>query len=488
MRPVNSNTLLYFLLILLMSVPLFSRLGQLPVQIWDESRLALNAYEMYKNGNYIVTYFEGEPDLWNTKPPLMIWMQVVCMKILGINELAIRLPSAIAALLTGLLLMVFSHRYLKDRLFGFLAAIFLVSFHGYVSLHGTRTGDYDALLTLFTTLSVLMLFLYMEGEKPRHLYLFFVFTAISVLTKSIQGLLFLPGIALYIVFQKKHWKLLRNKHFYLGSLLFLALAGSYYVLREAVNDGYLAAVQNNELLGRYTEVLEDNQQGFGFYFTKLALWNVFILSGFISGFYSGDQRIKKLSLFSFILTLSYLLIISLSKTKCAWYDIPVYPLIALLIAITVRQFYVFLKKKAFLRQRINEQRLYYLIVVLLLLYPYGSIVNSIYHPHLYPKRHRFYEITRYLQSASHGNIDLNKQYILYKGSNPHNLFYVHLLQDRGIDIEYKDWTMLEPGDVVIVSQDELKTYLSENYFFEVLSEEGNIETCRIHERKKEPES
>ena len=121
-------------------MPIFGHLDTLPLRIWDESRLAINAYEMLNDKNHLVTHFEGKPDMWNTKPPFMIWCQVFCMKLLGVNELAVRLPSAIAAFLTCLVLLFFSQWYLKSFWFGFIAVFILISAQGFISLHGTRTG------------------------------------------------------------------------------------------------------------------------------------------------------------------------------------------------------------------------------------------------------------------------------------------------------------------------------------------------------------
>ena len=52
----------YVLLIIVLCMPIFGHLDTLPICIWDESRLAINAYEMLKNKNYLVTHFEGKPD------------------------------------------------------------------------------------------------------------------------------------------------------------------------------------------------------------------------------------------------------------------------------------------------------------------------------------------------------------------------------------------------------------------------------------------
>ena len=84
------------LLLVIASIPLFIHLDVLPFRLWDESRLASNAYEMHRNGNLIVTYYEGQPEMWNTKPPLAIWMQLIFIKILGFNELAVNRAAAVA--------------------------------------------------------------------------------------------------------------------------------------------------------------------------------------------------------------------------------------------------------------------------------------------------------------------------------------------------------------------------------------------------------
>jgi 4-amino-4-deoxy-L-arabinose transferase-like glycosyltransferase len=100
-KNINKEIIVKIILFLLLTYPpIFLHLGSLPIRIWDESRLAINAYEMNKDGDFLVTHFSGMPDMWNTKPPLMIWLQVFFIKLFGVGELALRLPSAIAAFLT----------------------------------------------------------------------------------------------------------------------------------------------------------------------------------------------------------------------------------------------------------------------------------------------------------------------------------------------------------------------------------------------------
>ncbi len=59
----------FVLLLSLCAFPLFYNLGSVGAQMWDESRNGVNALEMFYNHNYLVTYFDGHPDMWSTKPP-----------------------------------------------------------------------------------------------------------------------------------------------------------------------------------------------------------------------------------------------------------------------------------------------------------------------------------------------------------------------------------------------------------------------------------
>src|SRR3954466_10061413 len=56
-----------FLLFALFSILFMTiNLGSAPIQLWDESRLAVNAMEMYLTGLSPITTYDFLPDHWNT--------------------------------------------------------------------------------------------------------------------------------------------------------------------------------------------------------------------------------------------------------------------------------------------------------------------------------------------------------------------------------------------------------------------------------------
>lgn len=79
--------------------------GFVGVPFWDEDepRFAAIAQTMVETGNWTVPLFNGE--LAVDKPVLMHWCMAACFSIFGMNEIAARLPAALAALLTSLALL-----------------------------------------------------------------------------------------------------------------------------------------------------------------------------------------------------------------------------------------------------------------------------------------------------------------------------------------------------------------------------------------------
>jgi len=110
------------LLILFFAVLSFHCLGNwaLPLIDRDEPRFAEASREMLERGDYVVPYFNGQPRF--DKPALIYWLQGASYRLLGTNEFAARLPSAICAALIAVALAVWGAR-LFDAATGWRAAV-----------------------------------------------------------------------------------------------------------------------------------------------------------------------------------------------------------------------------------------------------------------------------------------------------------------------------------------------------------------------------
>ena len=108
----------------LAAFPLLYRLGEWPLIEPDEGRNAEVAREMLVLGQWSVPHFNGLPYL--DKPVLLFWMIAGAFRLLGVNELAARLPSVLGALAT-LFLTYDLVRVLAGRRRALLAAAVLAT-------------------------------------------------------------------------------------------------------------------------------------------------------------------------------------------------------------------------------------------------------------------------------------------------------------------------------------------------------------------------
>jgi hypothetical protein len=238
----------------------------------------------------------------------------------------------------------------------------------------------------------------------------------------------------------------------------------------------------NELLARYLTVIETHSKDFWYYFDNLidkrfSPWYILIPPGILAGMLSKEERIRRLTLFSSLMVITYLLIISASQTKLAWYDVPLYPYLSILIALIINYIAELAYKLDLPKPK--KDLVKYLFLVMVLFVPYQRIFHKTYLPREDPTEKEFYEIGYYLKRAINGEHNLNDSYLLYDGYNLHNLFYIKILNEQGIQVDFKDWTALETTDLVFTHQDNVKQYVKDNYLFEIVEEDGKVSTYLI---------
>ncbi len=467
--------IIILLLFLLAYFPLFLHLDSLSFHTYDEARLAVSAQEMVENGISLIPTFNQEPDMWSTKPALMIWLQTLSMKLFGVNELGARLPAALSAFFTIFLIGFFCWNILKRKYLGIFSVLVLLTTPGYIATHVSRTGDYDALLILFTTLFLLNIFELVNTKKPirkKKLILWSaLFLALAVLTKSVAGLLFLPAVLIYILWKKEGLIVLKSSQFYLGIGIFGLLVGGYYFTREVYNPGYLQAVWKNELGGRYLAAAENHRGPFLYYIENMwrkgfLPWLFFLPVAISLGWKKGGET-RNLMSFLLICIFSFLLIVSNSETKLEWYVAPVYPLLALLTAIGIEQIFLLLTQHT----SFQKSALLLLFAIAIFGMPYKNILASVYLPKHYNSMNYYAEFMK--RKPTHQEFT-----IANIGYNAHILFYRKAYTEKGYKFEQRHPTELSVGERALLCEENAMDSLNANFEYKVIEE---WKTCRLVE-------
>lgn len=310
----------------------------LPIQLWDESRVVVNALEMHAHGFSLITTYGWRPDLWNTKPPLLVWAMAASLSLFGVSETALRLPTMAAAL--GVLGLTFG---LTRRLSGStwtaaLATALLTLSAGFFGEHAARTADYDVPLSLFVTAyaGALFFLLHRRRPSPGRLAIAAALIAAATLTKGIAGLTPGVGVVAYVLIIGRWRRALTWPYLAMGLGAAVPVA-AFLVARELASPGYLRATLFNDAVGRFQTSLD--QHG-GPPWTYLNL--CFVKGLFSAGLATAAApaalrlahgRVRLGLIFSLCMAAGVLGMDSLAATKLAQYAVPAYPFLAMACAL-----------------------------------------------------------------------------------------------------------------------------------------------------------
>lgn len=307
---------------------------------WDEAVYAHNAFNMSENKEGLRYFFFNEANQYNSKPPLVIWLQTCCIWLFGNHEFALRIPSMLAL---GLLFVVF-YRWMRlmnmSLLLLPLVSLTTLSIPGLIRAHVFLTGDLDGMLVLITSaIQCYALYSFSIDKLPKHFFrnLFFLFL-LGYFTKSTAVFLILPALLVFAIGYKKVILILTDKRLYFYTLIFVLLIAGYYFLREQQDPGHFKVVFHSEFLRVYEKVMHWHVQPFSFYFdiiydrenTYGFYLSVLLLIPFFS---FSSTKYKKVVVLLFVAILANLLFISMPPVKLEWYPAPIYPMWALMNAV-----------------------------------------------------------------------------------------------------------------------------------------------------------
>jgi 4-amino-4-deoxy-L-arabinose transferase-like glycosyltransferase len=308
--------------------------------LWDidEGNNAEAAREMMESGNWVVPTFNFE--LRVDKPALLYWLQIAAYRLFGINEFAARLPSALAALVTVLLVYEFG-RLLFGAAAGLLAGLILASAPLFCA--AAHFANPDALLVLFST-ATLLVFWHGFARGGRWWYgPAGAAGGLAVLAKGPVGLVLPVGVAGLFLLWCRRVHLLWNRRLAVAVLAFLAVALPWYAWVGAETKcEFLRGFILKHNISRFQGPME-NHGGSVLYYPLVLIagfgpWSAFLgLAGWygakgLRGRTEEPDTAKLRFRFLACWVAVYLVFFTLSGTKLPNYILPMYPPVALLLA------------------------------------------------------------------------------------------------------------------------------------------------------------
>jgi len=319
--------------------------GHTPFFEPDEARYAEIPREMLATGDFVAPRLNGYR--YFEKPPLHYWAVAASMSLFGEAEWAARLPVKVSAAGMVLAAVLFARRRWGERVALFAGLVVATSF---LVVALGRINTIDAPLSLAVSTAAFAFASFQEHERSGDrgraraaLYLLHVSCAAAVMLKGLVGLV-LPGAAIVV------WALLARrlavvpKLFSPGPLaVFLLLVVPWHVAIARRDPEWFDFYVVGEHFRRYFE--SGHRREANPYFFVLVLlgglvpWSPFLgrLAGAFPSVRRGEWREKGSEGFLQVFWLFALLFFTFSRSKLIPYLLPVWPAVAVLVALGVEK-------------------------------------------------------------------------------------------------------------------------------------------------------
>jgi len=303
----------------------------------DEPRYAEVAREMLLTGDWIVPHLNGR--LYAQKPPLHFWLIAAVGKLHGgVDEVAARLPTALAAIGTVLLIFALGRRLFSTRAAWYSAAAFAT---GLKILRQGRFAQIDMLLVFLVTLAIWCWVraeqLHESGDsRPHHLW-FFVVAGLATLAKGPVGLL--PPLLSILAFAalSRDRSLVRRLRLGRGLLIWLAVV-ALWLLPATLSAGseYFQQMVIKQNLTRYANPWHHHRPWY-YYLTVIPAdffpWSLLLPGALLAARRELRGPRRRWWLFTLAWIGVTLVFFSLSPAKRTVYVLTMYPAMALAVGI-----------------------------------------------------------------------------------------------------------------------------------------------------------
>jgi 4-amino-4-deoxy-L-arabinose transferase-like glycosyltransferase len=318
--------------ILLAAVLFLWALGGHDLWAPDEPFFAEGAREMIADGQWAVPHINGEMN--NHKPAFFFWLiALVSLPFGEITSWTARLPSALAALGTVLLVLRLGRRYAGPRTAATAAAVAATTF---LFWDKARSAQIDATLCFFIWLALAAFVEWRAGDADgrRAGVLLWAATAFAVLAKGPVGLLLVVGIVLATLAWDRRLSRLEDLAPLLGPAVFVVIVGAWMAVATLGSHGEYSVwgALEEHVIQRGIHGMH-HRQPFWYYAENLPAL-LLPWTGLAVGAVALAWRRRRSALDRFLLVAAFFVVLffSISTEKRGLYVLPAMPAFALMTA------------------------------------------------------------------------------------------------------------------------------------------------------------
>jgi 4-amino-4-deoxy-L-arabinose transferase-like glycosyltransferase len=327
-----------FLLLALCGVLYFPYLGSTPIFDKGEPREGLAVQDIVQRGEWLFP-LKGATAI-PSKPPMFHWSAALTYQVTGVlNEATLRFPSALYATLG-----VISLYLLGAKLFGAQVGLLGGAILATTMIYQTQAVNarVDMTLCFFVTLSLILFYFIYRGflRHPLWPYAMYLLVGLATLAKGPLGIV-LPGLVIAVFLAlKRNWNMFFKFAVHPGVLIALVLVGGWYGMAiSRGGEGFVNRQLLSENLRRFVGGSGHSHPVYyylSYLFSLAAPWGLFYPFMFwdwvkARGSAASDDLLFLQTWFGVLL-----LFFSLSSGKRAVYLLPIYPALALLLAVWCR--------------------------------------------------------------------------------------------------------------------------------------------------------
>jgi 4-amino-4-deoxy-L-arabinose transferase-like glycosyltransferase len=354
--------------------------------IWDEQYHALVAKHMlddpFKPTLYSIPLLEYDyknwtnNHIWIHKQPLFLWQMALSLKLFGINEMAVRIPSIILHAFTSIMIYRIGKISISSNVGYYGALFFTFAYFPLEMVAGKFATDHNDLVFLcYVTSSFWAWFEYSSSQKKFWLIFIGIFTGCAVLVKWLPGLLiFATWIISIGAEDKNNW--LKTKSYFPILTSFLISLIVFIPWQIYIFCNFPLEAQNEYLhnLRHFSEPLDGHSGSFLFHikaFSEIYGSGFLVPILYLVGIYLLIKKSNQLKYASTILSsiLITYLFYSLASTKMIAFCIIVSPFFYLGLGTLIDSSIKFLK------HRINSKLLRTSLSIIILIVVCAFLIN-----------------------------------------------------------------------------------------------------------------